>query len=110
MSAHNLGRPLRVIYQLKNAKKQFIRLEKLLFQEFFVTIKVKISIKYQFSRLPATMKSRFLFLAAVVSARTLEPSKNSNEWKFKLDKYQAITGIDYETKNEIWNIMKYEQQ
>ena len=49
------------------------------------------------------MKSRFLLLAAVVSARTLEPSKNS-EWKFKLDKYQAITGIDNDKKNEIWNI------
>ena len=38
----------------------------------------------------------------MVSARTFDPT-SKKELKFKLDKYQAVTGIDDGQKNEIWN-------
>ena len=45
---------------------------------------------------------RIFIVAAVVSARTLDP-RSKKELKFKLDKYQAVTRIDDEQKDEIWN-------
>ena len=45
---------------------------------------------------------RIFIVAAVVSAQTLDPT-SKKELKFKLDKYQAVTGIDDGQKDEIWN-------
>ena len=44
----------------------------------------------------------YLIIAAVVSARTLDLSRKE-EFRLKLDSYQAATGIADVKKDEIWN-------
>merc|ERR1712126_261783 len=44
---------------------------------------------------------RFFLVAAVVTAQTIDPT-SKKDFKLKLDKYQAATGIDDAKKDEIW--------